>query len=57
MSPFLKRAYVAAGAVLGSSVIMYLIYKSDSGPITKIIVIFGGIVFLFIMIKSYLLRM
>ena len=57
MKPFIKRAYVSAFSVIAVGLIMYFILRSNSSPLTKGVVFFGGAGFLFIMIKSYLFKM
>ena len=57
MKPFIKRAYVSAFSVIAVGLIMYFILRSNSSPLTKGVVFFGGAGFLFIIIKSYLFKM
>jgi hypothetical protein len=55
MNPFVKRLIVTAWVVLAGSIVMYFTYKSPN-PIVRLLSVFGGGGFLFIMIKMYLFR-
>ena len=54
-NPFVKRLIVTAWAVLATSIVMYFTYKSPN-PMVRLLAVFGGGGFLFIMIKKYLFR-
>lgn len=56
MPPYLKRGIVTIWIAVAAGTVMFFVYRSGN-PLTKLVVIAGGLGMLFIFIKVYLFRL